>query len=765
MSPARLRPSPGLPDHTLSVTHPPLADLHPSSHQVVSATLADTPYIFLQPSPGLHTATLLIAKRYLDSLAAYTSHTQEQRLQATRRKRKRGDDIGEQARNILRLKQVHLEGFTLEQIWEQSRRVLGASVRELEESLPDALRHANGKAIARPAANKQNGTNGGIKMVRFDDDGFELSDSDAEDVGGRKHALSEVDEDAIERGSVEEGDMMDEEMVLDGAGIDEDVEADDMDSEKDDLVGEVTAETFVPDKNNLNDGFFSIDDFNRQSEFLEQQDARGDPNDSVASDEEDIDWDADPMIQNPSLSNRKPMIDTDKIEEEDYSSGEEGPTFGNADLNAPSTPSLSDFGAEGPMEETNPSSNTNDIKYADFFAPPPRKATESTRTHTLSKTQPPLREDDIQRTIAAVRRDLLEDELSAEEDSDPDHPSQTKEDPSDPLSHRSNHEKRQAALAQQIRRLEAASVAKRDWTLSGEARATERPINSLLEEDLEFERTGKPVPVITSEVSEDIEALIKRRILAREFDEVIRRRPDSLSLNGASAPRRGRFELDDTKPAQSLAEMYEAEHLRAVDPTGYMSTRDEKLKRQHEDIERLWRDVSAKLDALSSLHYKPKPPEVAISVVADVPVVSMEDARPSGVGVGGLEAGSMLAPQEVYKPGEEKDAIRRGEVIRGGVPVGRVEMSREEKLRRRRREKERMRKAGGVGEKDRQGGKEGRAKKGEGKRKKEKEKDEVVGALKRGGVKVIGKKGEIRGMDGKRIGGRSESKDGGGFKL
>ena len=49
------------------------------------------------------------------------------------------------------------------------------------------------------------------------------------------------------------------------------------------------------DKFGLNDGFFSIDDFNKQTQFLENQDARGDPNDGAASDEEDIDWEADPM--------------------------------------------------------------------------------------------------------------------------------------------------------------------------------------------------------------------------------------------------------------------------------------------------------------------------------------------------------------------------------------------------------------------------------------------------------------------------------------
>jgi U3 small nucleolar RNA-associated protein MPP10 len=75
----------------------------------------------------------------------------------------------------------------------------------------------------------------------------------------------------------------------------------------------------------------------------------------------------------------------------------------------------------------------------------------------------------------------------------------------------------------------------------------------------------------------------------------------------------------------------------------YVDKRDEKLKKEHAEIETLWKDISAKLDALSNWHYRPKPPQPSINVVADVPTISMEDARPTAGGdVGGI---SMLAPQ------------------------------------------------------------------------------------------------------------------------
>ena len=150
----------------------------------------------------------------------------------------------------------------------------------------------------------------------------------------------------------------------------------------------------------------------------------------------------------------------------------------------------------------------------------------------------------MERTMAAVHRDLFEDEDSAgEEEAEPE---AEKLDASDPRSRKSAHERGRLALADEIRKLEAANDAKRDWTLSGEARAADRPLNSLLEEDLEFERAGKPIPIPTAEVSESLEQLIKRRILAFDFQDLVRRRPDDIATGGA---RRGaeRYEVDDSK--------------------------------------------------------------------------------------------------------------------------------------------------------------------------------------------------------------------------
>ena len=121
--------------------------------------------------------------------------------------------------------------------------------------------------------------------------------------------------------------------------------------------------------------------------------------------------------------------------------------------------------------------------------------------------------------------------------------------------------------------------------------------------------------------------------------------------------------------------------------------------------------------------------------------MTLEDARPTGAG-GDIGSAGLLAPQEVYTPGEAKG---KSEVVtKGGAIVAREELTREEKKRRRRREKERAKKAGPQQQGD--GSKTGRRESA-----KTKEKKEILGGLKKGGVKVIGRKGEIRDVDGQAV--------------
>ena len=136
----------------------------------------------------------------------------------------------------------------------------------------------------------------------------------------------------------------------------------------------------------------------------------------------------------------------------------------------------------------------------------------------------------------------------------------------------------------------------------GEATSRSRPQNSLLEEDLEFERIMKSVPVITEEVVHSLEERIKARILENQFDDVVRKRPVD---DKPFLPSRF-FELQDSKSKQSLAEIYEDEYTAAQSGGVAGEDRDGKLKKEHQEIEKLWENICGKLDALCNAHFTPK---------------------------------------------------------------------------------------------------------------------------------------------------------------
>jgi U3 small nucleolar RNA-associated protein MPP10 len=695
-------------------------ELLPSSANSATSLAAD-PLAFLQPTAQLNAAFLAAAKQYLDPIASGISHVQSLRQQELRKKRKRGHGYDGEVR-VLHLKKVHLEGFGVNQVFEQTRKIVEATAEEIQLALPE--------------------NDEGVVTVQDDDN-------------NESEHLEDVEEDQGESSIGEEG----EDWEYDGVDDDEearpsdnassgeedvDMEADEADDMSDQPDDEPAA-TYKPDPDGLNDGFFSLDDFNKQSEFMEQQDQRGEAADS---EDDEVDWMADPMaggVTN-SLTNGEQDISGDEDDEG-------GPTFGNADLNAPDGDSDDEAFEDGDLDVVDDGMNADNVMYTDFFAPPARKVGKNSKKRgrpnphnfpaKINGDEAQAEEEDVEGTMARVHRDLFDDDDDAESNGD-----LSDADPSDPKSRRSTHERRQAKIAEEIRKLEAANVAKREWQVSGEARAADRPLNSLLEENLEFERAGKPVPIATAEVSEDIEALIKRRILASEFDEVLRRRPDDL----ATGPkvRRGQMQLDDTKSGKGLADMYEEEHLRTTDPN-FVDAKDEKLKKEHDEISNLWKSLSTKLDSLSSSHFKPKPAAPSLEIRVDAPAIEMEDARPTA---GGEIAGaSMLAPQEVYKPGDEKS---KSEIVtKGGLPIARDELSREEKSSRRRRAKEKSKKEGlnkpkNANEKENKGGRG--------------QKKQLLGDLKKGGVQVIGRKGVLTDVEGKEVGSAAK-KGAGSYKL
>jgi U3 small nucleolar RNA-associated protein MPP10 len=73
-------------------------------------------------------------------------------------------------------------------------------------------------------------------------------------------------------------------------------------------------------------------------------------------------------------------------------------------------------------------------------------------------------------------------------------------------------------LEEQTKQLESELLAEKPWAMRGETSATARPLNSLLEATPQFEVSSKVAPIVTQEHSVSIEAVIKQRILAEDWD-------------------------------------------------------------------------------------------------------------------------------------------------------------------------------------------------------------------------------------------------------
>ena len=778
-------------DHTPTSTSP---------LQTLTNTLNASPHTFLLPPPHLSSAALGLAKRYLDPLASSVSTAQRARFLEAReaarqwhrrrrqqqqqqrsggggegndRKRKRGIEsyeyeIGNEEfkggmKNLLKLQSVHVDGFGTEQVWGQARKVLDAVCGEVERGIRLLEREVG--SLERMGVDGLASGEGGQEEDDVEDEEEEDDDDDDE---GDEYELDQIsDEEVSPNGKLDKpsngASSEPEESYSNGSDEIDMHEAtwendgdDDDDEYKISAAAASSSQSYTADPHGLNDGFFSIDDFNRQSEYLERMDARGDADDGAASDEEEIDWTMDPLAMDAGTSE---LEDDENDEDEnnhnvhyDRKKLIDGISKGGSDGSSVDEDDIDGIDIIG---------NANNIMYKDFFEPPLKRKTKKKQkksdirdrvanSHVSHEKEPldnDIGQDEIERAISTVQRDLLDDEASPASDQ-----SETSEKAAAATSNFSSHQKRQARLVEQIRRLEAENVAKREWTLSGEAKANERPLNSLLEEDLDFERIGKPAPVITTEVSEDLETLIKRRILNREFDELRRYQPGVLLPNPDI--RRGKLQVDDTRPKKGLADEYEEEHLRRTD-LNFVDVKDAKLRAKHREIEKLWQDVSGKLDALASWHYRPKPAEASLEIRVAAPAITMEDARPTaGSEVAGA---SRLAPQEIYKPGQER--VENGEVVtKGGSVIKKDEMTREQKKRRRRREKERIRKANGNPlTTTTANGVRSTSNRAE-------ERNKILTDLKKGGVKVIDKKGELKNLDDKKAGARVEI-SGGSLKL
>lgn len=111
-----------------------------------------------------------------------------------------------------------------------------------------------------------------------------------------------------------------------------------------------------------------------------------------------------------------------------------------------------------------------------------------------------------------------------------------------------------------IEALEEEIISKKPWQLRGEVSAHARPVNSLLFEEVNFEKNLK-APEITPETTETLEELIKQRIKDNKFDDPVKKIKPVIAATSTR-----QVEISSEKSKVGLAQLYEQELISKVAP-------------------------------------------------------------------------------------------------------------------------------------------------------------------------------------------------------
>lgn len=187
---------------------------------------------------------------------------------------------------------------------------------------------------------------------------------------------------------------------------------------------------------------------------------------------------------------------------------------------------------------------------------------------------------------------------------------------------KSKFQKQQEKLKKEIQKLEEGSIGDKPWMLKGEVDSSVRPMNSLLEEFVDFEHTSKPAPILTEELANSLDELIKQRIRDSSFDDVDRRderlkQQRQLMMNKREQDEDISSSNNDGEDRKNLSQVYEDEYdarrqaLKRANSTPEElkilsnASKDPKVQKAHSEITTLFTKLCRKIDSLSSFKFSP----------------------------------------------------------------------------------------------------------------------------------------------------------------
>ncbi|XP_058793921.1 U3 small nucleolar ribonucleoprotein protein MPP10 [Phymastichus coffea] len=294
---------------------------------------------------------------------------------------------------------------------------------------------------------------------------------------------------------------------------------------------------------------------------------------------------------------------------------------------------ISDF--EDEIAENDDIKNAQLFKYADFFDSPESSDDEQNTSENNM-------------VIVGFNDNSLENDKDTSDDDTVFRNSKLfyESDSSNEGSHekmQSSLEKRKERLEKRIYQLEHQAVSDKPWQLKGEVSSKDRPMNSLLEEYVEFDQVTRPAPAMTEQTTMKLEDIIRTRIKDKAWDDVEKK------VKPVETPMEYKKKLimNQEKSKESLAQIYENEYIKqreALTSDDKALTSDDKVEEpsEYNEIRELMHSLFMKLDALSNFHYTPKPAKPEIKIVSNVPAINMEEVAPLAT-----SEAALLAPEEI----------------------------------------------------------------------------------------------------------------------
>lgn len=196
----------------------------------------------------------------------------------------------------------------------------------------------------------------------------------------------------------------------------------------------------------------------------------------------------------------------------------------------------------------------------------------------------------------------------------------------------STFEVREERMKSQMRQLEEDIVAKKSWQLQGETNSKNRPMNSLLEEVLEFDSTSRAPLIITESTSEKLEDIIVNRIKNSLFDDVVKK-----VINKEKPEYSKQIVLNQEKSKESLSTIYEKQFNNELEGDA-----TKEINPTNKQLSNLMYSLFTKLDSLSNYHVTPQRLQEEPRIITNTLSLQVEEVAPVSV-----SDRNTLAPEEV----------------------------------------------------------------------------------------------------------------------